>query len=101
MAESTSAAAVSTTTTTATNTMAVPTLPSLPDPNTFWSQPGPSSLFLLQEARANISIFNDLKTHIQSGTMSMYFHLSTGSWPRADSRLQYPPTKTDSSATHT
>jgi hypothetical protein len=75
MAESTSAAAVTTSTTTATNTMAVPTLPSLPDPNSFWSQPGPSSQFLLQEARANISIFNDLKAHIQSGTMSEFTSL--------------------------
>jgi hypothetical protein len=87
MAESTSAAAVSTTTTTATNTMAVPTLPSLPDPNTFWSQPGPSSQFLLQEARANISIFNDLKTHIQSGTMSEFSTSSLIYGQRADSRL--------------
>jgi hypothetical protein len=71
MAESASTAAVTTTSTaTNTNTMTVPTLPTLPDPNSFWSQPGPSSLFLLQEARANMSIFNDLKTHIQSGTMS-------------------------------
>ena len=69
MAESTSLNPV---TTTGPNAMAVPTLPTLPDPNTFWSQPGPSSLFLLQEARANISILNDLKTHIQSGTMSMF-----------------------------
>jgi hypothetical protein len=74
MAESTSANTTATTMT-ATNTMAVPTLPSLPDPNTFWAQPGPSSQFLLQEARANISIFNDLKSHIQSGTMSGFTSL--------------------------
>lgn len=55
---------------TPTTTVPAPVLPTLPDPNSFWSQPGPSSLFLLQEARANVSIFNDLKTHIQSGQMS-------------------------------
>lgn len=88
MAESTSAAAVTTTITTATNTMAVPTLPTLPDPNSFWSQPGPSSLFLLQEARANIGIFNDLKTHIQSGTTSGFPSDSNGQ--RADSKVTIP-----------
>jgi hypothetical protein len=90
MTESTSSAAVTmTTTATNTNTMAVPTLPTLPDPNSFWAQPGPSSLFLLQEARANISIFNDLKTHIQSGTMSRSScsHMFT-----PDCRLQHTPT---------
>ena len=67
----TESASLNASTITGTATMAVPTLPTLPDPNSFWAQPGPSSLFLLQEARANISIFNDLKTHIQSGSMSM------------------------------
>lgn len=56
-----------------TATMAVPPLPTLPDPNTFWSQPGPSSLFLLQEARANMGILNDIKTNIQSGGMSGFY----------------------------
>ena len=55
---------------TPTTMTSAPILPTLPDPNSFWSQPGPSSQFLLQEARANVSIFNDLKTHIQSGQMS-------------------------------
>jgi hypothetical protein len=65
-------------TATTSTTMAAPTLPTLPDPHSFWSQPGPSSLFLLQEARANTSILNDLKTHIQSGSMSTYHFPTIG-----------------------
>ena len=87
MAESTSLnAGTITSTATNTTTMAVPTLPTLPDPNTFWSQPGPSSLFILQEARANISILNDLKTHVQSGAMSMFSYADG----RADRKVTIP-----------
>lgn len=45
-------------------------LPVLPDPSTLWSSSGPSSAFLLQEARSNIAQIKALKEHCQSGRIS-------------------------------
>lgn len=49
-------------------------LPVLPDPSSLWSSPGPSTLFLLQEARAHIAQLRVLKDHCQTGRIGA--HLS-------------------------